>query len=140
MEIRFPDFIIRLLRWKPMQVLVAIPFFMLLPVFALIGISHEASERRKRRRLSRVLVCPRCGAGLSPDCVAVAESRWTAIWRELSHRARVDTIRCLDAVCGACGTEVVFEEEPNESPEPTSGTVTPRAIARVAPVPPVTYL
>jgi transcription elongation factor Elf1 len=140
MEIRLPDFLIRLLRWKPVQVLVAIPFFMLLPVFALIGISHEASERRKRRRLARVLGCPRCGVRLSSNCVAVAEARWAAIWRELPHRTRVDTIRCLDAVCGACGTEVVFEAEPNKSPEPASGTVTPRAIARVAPVPPVAHL
>jgi hypothetical protein len=33
-----------------------------------------------------------------------------------------------------------LEEEPNKAPEPTSGTVTPRAEPRVAPVPPVAHL
>jgi hypothetical protein len=34
----------------------------------------------------------------------------------------------------------VEREKPNKSPEPTSGTVTPRAEPRVAPIPPVAHL
>lgn len=51
--------------------------------------------------------------------------------RELSRLAATRVPLAMD---------YIFEEEPNKALEPTSGTVTPRAGARVAPVPPVAHL
>jgi hypothetical protein len=128
------------LRMKPVQVLLAIPFLLLLPVFMLIGIVHDSGERRKRRRLASMLACPTCGARLSRRSAAIADSQWSEIMSKRPHSVRMRTIRCLDAICEACGAEIVFEEEPNKSPEPTPPSVTPRACARVAPAGGVAHL
>jgi hypothetical protein len=52
----------------------------------------------------------------------------------------ISHIFSVDYVGWGCCAESGEQKEPNKSPEPTSGTVTPRAEPRVAPVPPVAHL
>jgi hypothetical protein len=143
MEIRLPNFVVRLLERKPVILLLTWAFFLFLPVLMIFGAGGAALQKRKKRQLACSLVCPNCGVSLDRASVARADAQWKVTMRELLKKdpqARVNVIRYLDAICGACAADITIEEEPNQALEPTPPSVTPRAVARVAPAGGVAHL
>lgn len=143
MEIRLPNFLVRLFQTKTFAALAMCAFFLFLPVLMLFGAGSAVLQNRRKRRLACTLMCPSCGIPLDRASVARADARWKETMRELlrkdSFSARYRVIRYLDAICGVCAAEITIEAE-RKSSEPPPPSVTPRAVARVAPAGGVAHL
>lgn len=82
--------------------------------FVSLGVLLWHGERRALHAAVRSLGCPSCGAELSELAVQTADELWqrhVKIVMDANRWLILRIVRRLDAVCGACGVRLVFDQK-----------------------------